>query len=159
MRRLGALSLVAVVGLGGVGEAASAPNVKQTIKLLARTAPGSVRLLTDKPPQGKPSVGDVVVGSDNLRNAVAQFGEPKGALVGRDRWRFVLTSKTLAVASVTASLPGGSISCRGLSDEKSKVDVLRVTGATGVFKGATGTCESSQGPGDQSLNTYRLTLP
>ena len=53
-----------------------------TIRLLG-TAAGS-GYLVDHAPKGYPNKGDVVRATSTMRNAVAQFGRPKGAVVGRD---------------------------------------------------------------------------
>jgi hypothetical protein len=98
-----------------------------------------------------------------LRNAVAQFGKRVGALVGRDRFRQVYETKTRAGIRVTASLPGGTITCGGKTDDGRGRQILRVTEGTGRFANATGTCEATPAPrnpyGADSLNVYRLQLP
>lgn len=129
------------------------------IRLVAETANFKV---TDKPPRSDktPTKGDTVTGSDRLRNAVPQFGKAKGALVGRDQWRIVFVNATDADIRVTATLPGGTVSCRGRVDFTDRVNVIRVVGASGGFAGATGTCETRPGPSSQTtLNVYRLSIP
>ena len=42
------------------------------------------KVFTDRPPIEQNSKGDVILVGSTLRNAVAQFGRPKGAVVGDD---------------------------------------------------------------------------
>lgn len=107
-----------------------------------------------KPPAG--IVGDVVTGTDRLRNAVPQFGKPKGAVVGRARYRTVFETAAVAFVDVTATLPGGTIRARGQADFRRDSNVIRVVGGTGAFAGAKGTVEEKALPSGQTLNIYRL---
>lgn len=156
MSRFGVVLLGVAVALGVVTDAPSAESGRRVISVLAKASSESY---TDAPPKGQLSAGDVAVGTDTLRNARAQFGKPKGALVGRDRFRIVLTGPRAARVSLVATLPGGTISCGGNASPSSQRLVLRVTRGTGVFTGATGTCESRPGPGRQTLHTYRFRVP
>src|SRR5512146_2149423 len=104
------LGTVAVVcAFVGASVASSAENGRRVIKVLSKTA--STTAVRDKSPKGV-SRGDVTVGSSVLRNAAAQFGRAKGDVVGRDRWRSDAESANVAAFRVTATLPGGTISCR-----------------------------------------------
>jgi hypothetical protein len=98
-----------------------------------------------------------------LRNAVAQFGKRAGARVGRDSFREVFTSDTASSIRVTATLPGGTITCRGKMDATRNRQVLRIVGSTGKFARATGACEATPAPTNpynaDSVNVYRLQLP
>jgi len=59
-------------------------SVTLTIRLIGTAA--TSRYLVDRAPKGYPNKGDVVRETSTLRNAVAQFARPKGAIVGRDVW-------------------------------------------------------------------------
>jgi len=153
--RLGLVSalLAALVLMPGasVSAAAGALQAERVIKVLATNISGARH---EKPPAG--IAGDVVVGSDRLRNAVPQFGKPKGAVVGKDRYRSVFETAAVASVEVTATLPGGTIRARGRADFRLTSNVIRVVGGTGVFAGARGTAEERALPSGQTLNIYRL---
>src|SRR5262245_37911270 len=88
----------------------------QTIRLISRTV--KTRVLLDRAPKGA-SKGDKVWEKSNLRNAVAQLGRPKGALVGSDVAVATLISAARTRLEVTATLPGGKIRAAGtISDVK-----------------------------------------
>ena len=106
------------------------------------------------PPAGV--VGDVVTGTDRLRNAVRQFGKPRGAVVGRACYRTVLETATVASVDVTATLPGGTIRARGQVDFRRDSNVIRVVGGAGAFARASGIVEEKVLRSDQTLNVYRL---
>ena len=151
--------LVAAGVLVGATVASAAPTAGRTISLLSKTTGSNFQ---DAAPSG-PSKGDMLSGTSQLRNAVAQFGRPKGAVVGRDAFRAVYTSAGVATLRVTVTLPGGTIKCSGtVYDDRSR-NVLRVTAGTGSFARATGTCSASPAArnpyGADSLNVYRLQLP
>lgn len=153
------LAVCLAAALLAAAAASGATDARLVIKLYSKS--GSAQL-TDKPPSG-PSKGDVLVGTSVLRNAAAQFGKRVGARVGSDRFREVLESATVSSIRVTASLPGGTITCRGKRYADRSRATLRVTGGTGRFADAAGTCEASAAPrnpyGADSLNVYRLQLP
>ena len=109
-----------------------------------------------KPPSGL--AGNVITGSDRLRNAVAQFGKARGAVVGRDTYRIAFDTATAGPITVKAFLPGGTIRCAGTYSARRSVVVIRVAGGTGDFAGATGTCEARPA-GTATLNVYRLKIP
>ena len=129
----------------------------RVIELFSKTPMADIDL-SDKPPDG-PSRGDVYAGESVLRNKVPQFGKGTGAVVGHDHWRAVLESRNLAVVRVRATLPGGTITCRGRAPSN-RPQVLRVVEATGVYARAGGICESRAAPrnlyGADSVNVYRL---
>jgi len=143
---LGSVVLAAAISAPATG----APQSERVIRVTATSISGSTQ---KKPPAGP--AGDVIVGSDRLRNAVAQFGKPKGAVVGKDTYRLVFRSAHVAAISVTATLPGGTIRCQGTFDDRRRSQLIRVVGGTGSFAGVTGTCEARPS-GSGTLNTYRL---
>jgi hypothetical protein len=159
VRKRHAFLLVVLVALVGATVATSAQSGPRLIKVLSKTTNTDV---LDKLPKGT-SKGDVIVGGSLLINAVAQFTKPNGAVVGRDHFRAVYATASVATMSVTATLPGGTISCEGkIYTDRARI-VLRIVGATGVFARATGTCEATKAPknryGADSLNLYRLQIP
>lgn len=146
------------------GRLTSAGGVRPTsdnVTVGANVVTGKLQV-QDKLPKGT-SKGDVIVGGSLLINAVAQFTKPNGAVVGRDHFRAVYSTASVATVSVTATLPGGTISCQGKSYTNRARVVLRVVGATGAFASATGTCEATKAPqnryGADSLNVHRLQIP
>jgi hypothetical protein len=156
---IGMLAIGAAAVLLAASAASSATDARRVIKVYSKSGSGQ---LTDKDPQG-PSKGDVLVGTSVLRNAAAQFGKRVGARVGSDRFREILDSPTAGTIRVTATLPGGTLTCRGTMDVTRNRAVLRVSGGTGKFAHATGHCEASPAPtnpyGADSINVYRLQLP
>lgn len=133
-----------------------ADSSNQTIRLISTTV--SYRMLVDRAPKREASKGDVLWAKAILRNAVAQFGRPKGAVVGSDTATFTLVSPTRLDVKVTVKLPGGTLRAAGrIRGPQSKT--LRVTGGTGAFENARGTAEVRNISGERALNVYRLQLP
>jgi hypothetical protein len=107
----------------------------------------------DVAPKG-PSVGDSVFSTSRLRNAVAQFGRARGAIVGSDRGTARLVSATRATVDGVASLPGGTLHFRGRLRS-----TIPVVGGTGRFAGARGTLRvTATSRRDTALNVYTLTF-
>ena len=131
-----------------------------TIRLVSKTV--SSRVLVDRAPKDEPSKGDVQRAQLNLRNAVAQLGRPKRALVGTGVAVGSVTSLTpLRVRTeLTAKLPGGTIRAAGMYAAQSRLD-LPVVGGTGAFAHAGGTLRVDGFSPDAltALMTYRLRLP
>ena len=128
----------------------------QTITLVSKTV--SVRALADKAPKGEPSMGDVFQEKSELRNAVAQFERPKGALVGSDVAIATLLDTPRVRFALTVTLPGGTIRAGGVIGTVGQR--IPVIGGTGVFAGARGTSEVRRLDGQgQALNIYRLRVP
>jgi Dirigent-like protein len=131
----------------------------QTIRLVSKIV--SFRILVNRPPKNADNVGDKVRAKNSLRNAVAQFGRPRGALVGSDVETITVTSvmPTRARVTVVVTLPGGTLRVAGPITSSNLV--LPVIGGTGDFAGARGTSEvkSLDADGDPALNVYRLRLP
>ena len=119
--------------------------------------------MRDVPPkglaQGNASKGDSVSGTSILRNAIAQFGKAKGAVVGGDTYSFTFTTPSKALITVKAKLPDGTIRAKGRADFSGQRLIIPVIGGTGAYAGARGTSESESLSGDRSLNVYRLRLP
>ena len=154
------LGILLAVGLLAVPARAAdrAGSATVTIRLIATN--GSVRVVTDRAPKGKPSKGDVLRETTTLRNAVRQFGKPKNAVVGSDDAVYTLVSPTQANARITVKLPGGTL--RGTARVVgSALPTIRVVGGTGTFASARGTGEIRRAPAGVNgvLNVYRLQLP
>jgi hypothetical protein len=131
----------------------------QTIRVVSKVV--DFRILVNRPPKSVGNVGDKMQARNSLRNAVAQFGRPKGALVGQDVQTITVTSvtPTRVRTTVTVSLPGGTLRVAGTVT--SNEQLLPVVGGSGDFAGARGTSEvkSLDADGDPALNIYRLRLP
>lgn len=124
MRVFGVLAGVAVA-VAFSAAAIAAPNATRVIKVTATEISGTRQ---QAPPAG--FAGDVIVGSDRLRNAVAQFGKPKGAVVGRDSYRIVFATAYTASINVTATFSDGTIRCKGTYDVRRTTAMLGVLGGT-----------------------------
>lgn len=135
------------------------PAESLTIRLISVTT--QVRLQKDVEPKQVASKGDVIWQKSILRNAVAQFGKPKGALVGSDTGTITLLSTTLVDNKGVTVLPGGTLRFAGRSGGDVVSLTLPVTGGTGRYAGATGKLEvrALNASGSRTTNVYRLTLP
>ena len=132
-----------------------------TIRLISTGYEGQT--LVDRAPMQVVSKGDVIVATSFLRNAVAQFGRAKGAVVGGDSATFTVLTTTHADLRVEVSLPGGTLRAGGRV-RLGSVQTYAVTGGTGRFARARGTGESRAlaskwGGGNRRMNVYRLRLP
>jgi hypothetical protein len=67
----------------------------------------------DLPPRNVQNKGDRVFVESQLRNAVPQFGQPKGSIVGIDYSTITYISSTKRLVSVQVTLPGGGLRLRG----------------------------------------------
>ena len=154
------LLLTGIVVLIGVTMASASESKVRLIKLFVQTT--TSELMRESLPLGD-SKGDVYIGSSRLKNATAQFGKRKGAVVGRDRFRLDLSSAEVATMRVTATLPGGTITCRGLINLRRVRNVVRVVGTTGAFAHGRGTCEATGAPKyrprGEASTTYKLQIP
>lgn len=159
----GFLTLAAAAALFAVALPARAapdsPAESLTIRLISVTT--RVKLQKDVAPKQVASKGDVIWQKSILRNAVAQFGKPKGALVGSDTGTITLLSTTLVDNKGVAVLPGGTIRFAGRSAGDVVSLTLPVTGGTGRYAGASGKLEvrALNADGSRTTNVYRLTLP
>jgi hypothetical protein len=155
-----AVAFLATAMLFGAHVASGARNSVRMIQVLSKTT--NERVLKDSAPKGE-SKGDVIVGSSVLRNAVAQFGKPRGVLVGRDQYRIVVETPNIAAIRVTVRLPGGTFTCRGRLFHNRTRQVLQAVSGAGTFAHATGLCTATSAPknryGANALNVYMLQIP
>lgn len=115
----------------------------------------------DLPPRNVQNKGDRVFVESQLTNAVPQFGQPKGSIVGRDYSTITYLSATERLVNVQITLPGGGLHLRAklkVGDPEAVVRIPVVSG-TREFAGATGFSEARSAPGSHTLNVYRLRLP
>lgn len=133
-----------------------------TIRLISTEYSG--KTIVDQAPTNVVSRGDVIVVTSFLRNAVAQFGRPKGAEVGADNATFTVLTSTQADLKLEMNLPGGTILAGGRI-RFGPIQTYAVRGGTGKYLHARGTGESRAlptgkfGGGDRRTKTYRLRLP
>ena len=129
-----------------------------TIRLTSTTT--ALELVQDREPTNILSAGDVIRARSTLRNAVPQFGRPKGSVVGRDVELVTMVASAEGNVRVTATLPGGTIRSSG-KDRAGPDQPLRVTGGTGRFAGARGVVDVRllDARTRRASNVYRLQLP
>ena len=152
------VSLVMALPAAAADAAATAKSVTIRVFVVPVT-----RQVKDVPPQrfnlGEKSRGDTLSGTSILRNAVRQFGKPKGARVGTSRFVEVwLMPKRLTIDSV-GRLPGGTLHVHGVGSIETNRPKLPIVGGTGVYAGATGFVVGQVLPSDQQLDTFRLRVP
>jgi hypothetical protein len=117
------------------------------------------RSIKDVPPKtinlGKWTKGDTITGTSILRNAVAQFGKPKGARVGTSTGVTTALSSQMAKADAVARFPGGTVHARGVGriGPTAKVPIV---GGTGLYAEATGVVEGRHLANGDTLEVLRL---
>jgi Dirigent-like protein len=149
---------LAIGGVLAVIVGPAAPGKTGAHQLVIRLiSDNSVVDIVDKAPKGKISAGDRFTTTSTLRNQVAQFGKPKGALVGHDRATMAFLSATSYTIDGNASLPGGTLHFHGRV--RPYTSAVLVTGGTGRYANARGTVTATDTGGARSINVYRLTLP
>ena len=104
-----------------------------TIRLIV--TPADSRYLIDHARDAYANKGDVIRETSTLRNAVAQFGRPKGAIVGSDIWITTIVIPPFGKAAVKAatSVPGGTIRAVGAVAATQTTGTFRVIGGTGKY--------------------------
>jgi hypothetical protein len=132
-----------------------------TIRLVGTAS--SSRYLVDHAPKGYPNKGDVVRATSNLRNAVAQFGRPKGAIVGSDVWitTIVIPPFGKVDVKVATTVPGGTIRSVGTLTATQMTGSFRVVGGTGRYASARGALSlgNFSASASRAVIVYRLQLP
>ena len=157
--RLSSWVMIVGISLGMCAiPAQGADSKSMTIRLTSTTT--ALEVVRDREPTNALSAGDVLRARSTLRNAVAQFGRPKGAVVGKDVGVVTMVAATEGSTKVTATLPGGTIRSSG-KDTGGVNQPLRVTGGTGDFAGARGVVEVRllDLRTRRALNVYRVQLP
>ena len=136
-------------------------SVTLTIRLIGTAA--TSRYLVDRAPKGYPNKGDVVRETSTLRNAVAQFARPKGAIVGRDVWITTIVISPFGKADVKAAttVPGGTIRAVGTVTATQTTGTFRVVGGTATYERARGTLglRNLNASWSRAVIVYRLQLP
>jgi hypothetical protein len=155
MRWFFALMLCAFASALPAHAARNSESRTMTIRLISVTTQS--KMLVDRAPKNSFSIGDVIWAKSTMRNQVAQFGRPKGSLVGTDVATFTLVSSAKGDVKLTTKLPGGALRAAGRVGPE-QVGKIRVLGGTGVFADARGVCESFNQGGDRMI-VYRLQLP
>lgn len=163
----GLLVVVLVVGIGSAAPAGSAragsKDTAATVTIRVLVAAADSRYLVDRAPKEYPNEGDVIREKATLRNAIAQFGRPKGALVGSDTWITTIVVPPFAKADVraTTTLPGGTIRSKGAISVTQTTATFRVLGGAGNYRGARGTIamRNLNSSGSRGLAVYRLKIP
>jgi hypothetical protein len=115
--------------------ATSRADATFTIRLISTAGRITYR---DRTPKG-PSKGDTVSGPSILRNAVKQFGHPKGTIVGHDFEVITLATATTGTMRAKAYLPGGTVRVRGRWSSRTNAGTIQVVGGTGRYANARGT--------------------
>jgi len=150
------LSLVMVLP-GALSDAAVAKTI--TIRVLVIPVTVTVK---DVPPKtvnrGMFTKGDTITRTATLRNAVPQFGKPKGARVGRSHGVTIALSSQTARSDGVAWLPEGTVHTHGVGAISLNPKVA-VVGGTGIYAGATGVAEFSHLADGNTLSIVRLRLP
>ncbi len=151
-------STASVTEAGGTTTTTTTGRRAVTIRVLATVT--SARPV-DLPPRNVQNKGDRVFVESQLRNAVPQFGRPKGSIVGVDYSTITFLSERERLVNVQITLPGGGLRLRGTIHVSEPDAVVRipVIGGTRDFQGARGVSEARDAPGNQTLNVYRLQLP
>jgi|RhiMetdeSRZDD1v2_1073273.scaffolds.fasta_scaffold324984_4 hypothetical protein len=154
------VALGIVVALAAPAQAVRQVDARtMTIRLIS-TDTGST-VLTERPPTGQASKGDLIVVSAKLRNAERQLGRPKGAVVGNASYVFTFRSQTVADVIVESTLFGGRLRAAGLARLNTGRHTFTVTGGRGTFANAHGTAGFRPLPChcERQLLLYRLRLP
>ena len=145
-------------GTSSAGGTTSTGSREMTIRVLASVTKANP---VDLPPRNVQNKGDRVFVESQLRNAVPQFGQPKGTIVGIDYSTITYLSSTKRLVSVQITLPGGGLRLRGTLDVSNPNALVKIPVISGTrdFAGATGYSEARSAGGRQTLNIYRLRLP
>lgn len=102
--------------------------------------------------------GDTIRGTSILRNAVPQFGKPKGARVGTSSFLITAVASQRLRTDGIAKFPGGTVHIHGVS-EFDPTPTVPIVGGTGIYAGATGVVEGRHIAGGATLDIVRMTVP
>lgn len=168
-----ACAVAAFAGLGAGCSSSEDDSASETSPAETTTTTGprsmTIRVLAtvtsarpvDLPPRNVQNKGDRVFVESQLTNAVPQFGQPKGSIVGVDYSTITYLSARKRLVSVQITLPGGGLRLRGTIrvQNRNAVNRIPVISGTRDFEGATGVSEVRSTSGSETLNVYRLRLP
>jgi hypothetical protein len=143
--------------------AAAGTTVAKTVTIRILIMPVT-RTFTDVDPKthattGEYTKGDTLRGTSILRNAVRQFGKPKGARVGTSRFVETALSPQRIMFDGVSRLPGGTVHARGVLHEIAGKLTVSVIGGTGLYAGATGAVAGSHLANGITLDVARLQIP
>jgi hypothetical protein len=108
---------------------------------------------------GEYTKGDTLSGTSTLRNAVRQFGKPKGARVGTSHFIETALSARRLMFEGVARLPGGTLHARGVMREIAGSPKVPIVGGTGLYAAATGVVEGHLLANGVQLDIIRLQVP
>ena len=161
MRRILLLALSVLLLAAPARARQEETSTTMAIRLIV--TPADSRYLIDRAPKGYPNKGDVIREGSTLRNAVAQFGRPKGAIVGSDTWITTIVIPPFAKVDVkaTTTIPGGTIRAAGTVAAAQTTATFRVIGGTGKYANVRGTISlrNLEANGTRGLAVYRLRVP
>jgi hypothetical protein len=154
---LASLSLVAALP-APASDTAAARSV--TIRVLVTPVTRSFRDVAPKThgTTGAYTKGDTLRGTSIFRNAVRQFGKPKGARIGTSRFVFTALSPRRFRFDGVSRFPRGTVHSRGVVEVEGHPKVP-IVGGTGLYTGATGVVESPLLGKGVLLDIIRLQLP
>ena len=148
---------LAMVLPAAASDAAAAKSV--TIRVLVIPVTQTVK---DVPPKtinlGEFTKGDTIRRTATLRNAVPQFGKPKGARVGTSRGVTIVLSSQMARSDGVGRFPDGTVHTHGVGKISPNPKVA-IVGGTGLYAGARGVAEFSHLANGTTLSILRLQVP
>jgi hypothetical protein len=156
-----ALLLASVALLMALPAAAADAGATTSVTIRVFVIPVT-RTTKDVPPKtrgfGEYTKGDTISGTSILRNAVPQFGEPKGARVGTSSFVITALSSQTARTDAVARFPGGNVHARGVGriEPNPKAPIV---GGTGLYVGATGVVEGRVLASGKQLDILHLQVP
>jgi hypothetical protein len=155
--------LASVLLIAALPAAASGTAAAKSVTVRVLIMPVT-RTFTDVPPKthattGEYTTGDTLRGTSILRNAVRQFGKPKGARVGSSRFVFTALSARRFIFDGVATLPGGSLRTHGVLSKIGGNLTVTIVGGTGLYAGASGYVETRLLANGVQLDIARLRLP
>jgi hypothetical protein len=156
MRRAAVLLAIVSLVLAATSDARTARSF--TIRVYVTEVTQSIK---DVPPKTlgvfEYTRGDTIRGTETLRNAVRQFGKPKGTDVGSDRYVITAVAYQRIRVDFVTNFPGGTVHSHGVG--KPGAGKVPIVGGTGLYAGATGVAEGRHLANGLKLNIYRLRAP
>jgi Allene oxide cyclase barrel like domain len=142
-------------------DSAAAKSVTIRVRWVVPASPS----IKDVAPQGlratgKYTKGDTVRATVTLRNAVRQFGKPRGARVGTGSFVVVALASRRIRGDLVTRFPGGMVHARGVVTPAGSTKKVPIVGGSGTYAGATGFLEVRRVLATGAyLNIYRLQVP